>query len=110
MKVEPVVLEGKYVRLEPLRVDHLPALCKVGLEPAIWKWTANIVKDESDLEKYVRRALADQMLGVAIPFVIIEVKTGTLVGSTRFGNIDAVNKKTEIGWTWIGSQWQRTAP
>lgn len=109
MKIEPVVLEGKHVRLEPMRVDHLPAICKAGLEPSIWEWTTNSVKDESDLEKYVRNALAVQMQGVALPFVTIERKGGTLVGSTRFGNIDTVNKKAEIGWTWINSDWQRTA-
>lgn len=108
MKVEPVVLEGEFVRLEPMRVDHLPALCKVGLDPSLWELTANIVKDSSDLERYVRSALADQMLGKAIPFVTIERESGTVVGSTRFGNIETVNLKTEIGWTWISPQWQRT--
>lgn len=109
MIVEPVTLEGKFVRLEPLRVDHLPALCKVGLDEAIWRWTSNIVKDESDIERYVREALADQAVGKALPFVAIEEATGTVVGSTRFGNIDPVNKKVEIGWTWISPPWQRTA-
>lgn len=109
MIVEPVTLEGKSVRLEPLRVDHLPALCRVGLDEAIWRWTANIVKDESDIERYVREALADQAVGKAVPFVTIEAATGTVVGSTRFGNIDPVNRKAEIGWTWINPQWQRTA-
>ena len=109
MIIEPVVLEGKYVRLEPLRVDHLPALCRVGIDEAIWRWTANIVKDESDIERDVREALADQAAGKSLPFVTIEAATGTVVGSTRFGNIDAINKKVEIGWTWISPQWQRTA-
>ena len=109
MIVEPVTLEGKFVRLEPLRVDHLPALCKVGLDEGLWRWTANIVKDESDLERYVRTALADQAAGKSVPFATIEAATGTVVGSTRFGNIDPVNKKAEIGWTWINPHWQRTA-
>ena len=109
MKVEPVTLEGEFVRLEPLRVDHLPALCKVGLDESIWRWTANIVKSDSDLERYVRAALADQALGVSLPFVTIERTGGTVVGSTRFGNIDTANRKTEIGWTWITPSWQRTA-
>lgn len=56
MKVEPVLLEGEFVRLEPMRVDHLPALCKVGLEPELWELTANIVNDAGDLERYVRSA------------------------------------------------------
>ncbi len=109
MKIEPIILEGEHVRLEPLRVDHLPAIYKVGLDASIWEWTSNVVKSESDLERYVRSALADQMLGTAVPFATIERSSGTVVGSTRFGNIDEINRKIEIGWTWIAPAWQRTA-
>ncbi len=108
MKVEPVVLEGKHVRLEPMRVDHLPSLCEVGLEPSIWKWTANVVESSADLEVYVRDALAERDRGAAVPFVTIDLSSGKIVGSTRFGNIDRFNRKAEIGWTWINRQWQRT--
>lgn len=109
MKIEPVILEGNYVRLEPMRVDHLPALCKVGLEASLWELTANIVQTEADLERYVRTALADQALGNALPFVTVDKDSNTIVGSTRFGNIDTSNRKVEIGWTWINPGWQRTA-
>src|SRR5437667_8890626 len=109
MIVEPVTLEGKFVRLEPMRVDHLPALCKAGLDAELWRWTTANIENESDMERYVRSALADQALGVALPFVTIESEGGTVVGSTRFGNIDAANRKAEIGWTWINPEWQRTA-
>ena len=91
-----------------MRVDHLPALCKAGLHPSLWEWTASQVADQSDMENYLRAALADQALGIGLPFVTIEQETGTLVGSTRFGNIDTKNKKVEIGWTWISPEWQRT--
>lgn len=109
MKVEPVVLEGKHVKLDPMRVDHLPALCEVGLTDGIWKWTNNIVTEAADLERYVRAALADRDLGLALPFVTIDRASGKIVGSTRFGNIDRFNRKAEIGWTWVNPQWQRTA-
>ncbi|MEO6051366.1 MAG: GNAT family protein [Pyrinomonadaceae bacterium] len=109
MKVEPAVLEGKFVRLDPLRVDLLPALCKVGMDESIWKWTNNIVNHESDIERYVWDALAMQDQGTAVPFVTIERSSGTVVGSTRFGNIEIANRRAEIGWTWINPQWQRTA-
>lgn len=109
MLVEPVVLEGKYVRLEPLRVDHLPGLCKAGLDAAIWEWSPGAVRDEGDMERYVRDALAEQMKGSALPFATVEAGSGKVVGSTRFGNIDPVNKRAEIGWTWITPEWQRTA-
>ena len=109
MKIAPVVLEGKHVRLDPMRVDHLPALCEVGLAPEMWKWTNNIVTGAADLERYVRAALADRDLGVALPFVTVDRASGKIVGSTRFGNIDRFNRKTEIGWTWVNPQWQRTS-
>ena len=109
MKIEPVVLEGKYVKLDPMRVDHLPALCEVGLTGSIWKWTNNIVTEASDIERYVRAALADRDQGVALPFVTIDRTSGRIIGSTRFGSIDRFNRKAEIGWTWINPQWQRTA-
>ena len=57
-----------------MRVDHLPALCKVGLDPSLWEWTNALVKDESDMERYLREALADQALGTAVPFVTIDRK------------------------------------
>ena len=109
MKIEPLVLEGKHVRLEPMRVDHLPALCDVGLEPSLWKWTGNVVESAADIEMYVRNAMSERDRGTALPFVTIERVSGKVVGSTRFGNIDMLNLKAEIGWTWINPQWQRSA-
>ena len=109
MNIEPVVLDGVHVRLDPMRVDHIPALCEVALDESIWRWTANIVADDADIERYVKAALVERDFGRAIPFVTIDKRSGTIVGSTRFGNIDIVNRKVEIGWTWINPQWQRTA-
>lgn len=109
MRVEPVVLEGKFVRLEPMRLDNLAGLIAAGMDDSIWQWTNNIVKSESDIERYVNEALAALEFGSALPFVTIERSTGTIVGSTRFGNIDQANRKVEIGWTWINPKWQRTA-
>jgi len=108
MNVEPITLEGRFVRLQPMRLDHLPAMCKAGLEPSLWQWTTALVRDEADMERYLRSALADQALGTALPFVTIDRKTDTIVGSTRFGNIDTKNRRAEIGWTWINPEWQRT--
>ncbi|MBP6004873.1 MAG: GNAT family N-acetyltransferase [Pyrinomonadaceae bacterium] len=109
MNIEPITLVGNSVRLEPMRVDHIPALSDVGLEPSIWQWTANIVKTRADIENYVVSALSDRDRGAALPFVTVLAESGTIVGSTRFSNIDAAHRKAEIGWTWIGPKWQRTA-
>lgn len=108
MKIEPVTLEGDFVRLEPLTIAHLEALCEVGLEEPIWRWTATQCKTHEDLRRYVEDALAEQERGVSLPFVTIEKSFGGVIGSTRFGNIDVKNRKAEIGWTWINPRWQRT--
>jgi RimJ/RimL family protein N-acetyltransferase len=64
--------------------------------------------DEDSMAAYVRSTLADQEKGVSRPFVTREAESGTIIGSTRFGNIDISNRSVEIGWTWISPKWQRT--
>jgi N-acetyltransferase len=110
MKVEPVILEGELVRLEPLRIEHADALCEVGLVDEIWRWSPEPIKNAEDMRRYVENALDEFARGVSLPFVTIDKKNGArkIVGSTRFGNIDVKNRKTEIGWTWINPNWQRT--
>ncbi len=108
MKVEKIRLEGKFVRLEPLQIGHLEQLCEVGLEESLWLWTANIIKTSADMKRYIETALDEFRRGVSLPFVTIEKSSNKVVGSTRFGNIDAKNRKAEIGWTWINPRWQRT--
>jgi N-acetyltransferase len=109
MKVERVVLEGEFVRLEPLRTEHSENLYEVGLDESLWLWTANVVASKEDLRRYVETALDEQRRGVSLPFVTIEKSSNKIVGSTRFGNIDPKNRRAEIGWTWINPKWQRTA-
>lgn len=109
MNVEPVTLEGSYVRLEPLTREHTPALCEVGLDAELWRWTQALVRDEGEMREYVAEALRLEAEGAALPFATIERATDRVVGSTRFGSIDRANRRVEIGWTWIAPAWQRTA-
>jgi RimJ/RimL family protein N-acetyltransferase len=108
MMIEPVTLQGHTVRLEPLKMEHFDALWSVGQDPELWAWTPYQINTGEKMRTYLRAALDGQELGVALPFVTIEQATDQVVGSTRFGNIDAPNHRVEIGWTWIGRQWQRT--
>lgn len=108
MDVRPVVLEGQVVRLVPLTQDHHAALCAVGLDPELWRWTTNVVTTPQQMATYLEAALADQARGVALPFATC-LRDFRVVGSTRFGNIDHPNRRVEIGWTWIGRPWQRSA-
>jgi N-acetyltransferase len=108
MKIEPIILEGEYVRLEPLRIEHLENLCEVGFEESIWRWTMVQIETKSDMQRYIETALEEQSRGVSLPYVTIEKSSERAVGSTRFGSIDRQNRRVEIGWTWINPNWQRT--
>jgi RimJ/RimL family protein N-acetyltransferase len=109
MKVEPVVLEGRHVRLEPLTMAHHAGLCEVGLDADLWRWVTSNIATPDDMRKYIEIALKAQSDGIALPFATIDKASGRVVGSTRFGNIEKANRGVEIGWTWIGKAWQRTA-
>lgn len=109
MKFEPVTLQGKYVRLEPLSVEHLDGLCEFGLNPELWRWTTTRLSTREDMTGYLESALKDEQQGTARPFATISLESGQVIGCTRFGNIDPDNRKVEIGWTWVGVPWHRTA-
>lgn len=108
MNVAPVELIGDFVRLEPLSEIHLDGLCDVGLDPELWKWTLSLVDTRDKMADYLRSAIDDREKGVALPFATIEKQSGKVIGSTRFGNIETSNRKAEIGWTWVATEWQRS--
>ena len=109
MIIEPVTLEGRYVRLEPLTLEHHAPLCEVGLDPDLWRWTVTQPQTPEELRAYIETALNEQAAGVALPFATIEKSSNRPVGSTRFASIDRANRHVEIGWTWVAREWQRTA-
>jgi RimJ/RimL family protein N-acetyltransferase len=106
--VEPVVLEGSLVRLEPLRPDHLPDLERVAFDLPIWQWTIMGPQDEAGLRRWVETALADAEAGTERPFATIDLASGRAVGSTRYMSIVPEHRRLEIGWTWLGTALQRT--
>lgn len=108
MLIQPVTLEGRLVRLEPLAENHLHGLCAVGLDAELWRLTVSQVHSEADMSHYVAQALEAQAEGTALPFAVLLQQTGEVVGSTRFGNLDVKNRRAEIGWTWLGRHFQRT--
>ena len=108
MLIQPVVLSGRRVRLEPLSLDHLDALSAVGLDQEIWRWIPYRVSSREEMRAFIENALQLQAEGSALPFATVEQSTNLVVGSTRFMNIDKPNRHVEIGSTWIGRNWQRT--
>jgi RimJ/RimL family protein N-acetyltransferase len=109
MKLEPVTLGGRSMRLEPLTPEHHTALCEVGLDAELWRLIPYRVSTADEMRDYLDSALKEQAAGTAIPFATVERASGRVIGSTRYMNIDAANRRVEIGATWISKPWQRTA-
>jgi RimJ/RimL family protein N-acetyltransferase len=109
MNIAPVVLAGLHIRLEPLSLEHHAAFCEIGLDDDIWRWFPTPVHSSEDMLEYIRTGLQWQAEGTALPFTTIEQGSGRIIGSTRYMNIDHPNRKVEIGSTWLGQRWQRTA-
>jgi RimJ/RimL family protein N-acetyltransferase len=109
MKIEAVILEGQFVRLEPLAPTHAGPLSIVGLDPDLWKWTIDSLRTPEEMRAWVQKAVDEAAAGRALPFATIERATATAIGSTRFMNIAMPDKRVEIGSTWVAGPWQRTA-
>lgn len=106
--VQPVVLEGSRVRLEPLSAEHFDDLAAVAFDPVVWRWSALGDLDEAGLRRWMTAALANAEAGLERPFATVERSTGRAVGSTRFMSIVPEHRRLEIGWTWLGTAFQRS--
>jgi RimJ/RimL family protein N-acetyltransferase len=106
--VQPVVLEGSLIRLEPLRADHLADLELVAFDLPLWRWTIMGPQDAAGLRQWLETALANSEAGTERPFATIDLASGRAVGSSRFMSIVPDHRVVEIGWTWIGTAFQRT--
>jgi len=109
MRVAPVTLAGRHVRLEPLALDHVEALARVGLDPELWRWGLSTLATVADMRAYVEAALDEQRRGVSLPFAVVDQRSDRVIGSTRFGNMAPADRRLEIGWTWYAISHQRTA-
>jgi N-acetyltransferase len=109
MDVTPVTLEGKHVRLEPVRLDHVAALWRIGADAEIWRYIPRIMRSEEDMRLYIEAELRQQQAGLVLRFVTVAKAVEQLVGSTGYLNIDRQHHRLEIGGTWITPSWQRSA-
>ncbi|MGC5328840.1 GNAT family N-acetyltransferase [Brevibacillus sp. SYSU BS000544] len=108
-KIAPVSLEGHYVRLEPLSLDHLEDLWISGQDEKIWQYMTIPMKTRDDMGSFIRTALSNQEEAKEVPFAIIDKQTNRAIGSTRFLNISYKDKGLEIGFTWLTPSVWKTA-
>jgi N-acetyltransferase len=107
-RLEPVILEGSLVRLEPLSLDHVPVLAEVALDPRIWRWTIARPTTEEELRSWAEAAIAGRDSGTELPFATIDLASGRAIGSSRYMNVVLEHRRLEIGWTWVAPAYQRT--
>lgn len=106
--LQPVTLASAVCTLQPLTLAHVPALQAAAADGELWRLWFTQVPAPDATQTYVETALALQNAGLALPFVVRD-GGGEIVGCTRFGNIDADNRRVEIGWTWYAKRVQRSA-
>ncbi len=108
--VNPVTLTGQYVRLEPMTEEHVSALTEIGAGQDFWHFMLyGDMKTEQDMRAWVRNILSRAEKGTDLPFVAVHLESGRVAGATRYLNIMPNDRGLEIGGTWYGLDFQRTA-
>jgi N-acetyltransferase len=106
VKPVPVVLERGSVRLEPMSTEHIPALQAAAADGALWELWFTVVPAPDETEDYVAAALRGLQDGHMLPWVVRDLESGAVIGSTRYHDIIAEIDRVEIGYTWYGKSWQ----
>jgi RimJ/RimL family protein N-acetyltransferase len=104
----PATLERHGVRLEPLAREHAQGLLQAAQDGKLWELWYTSVPEPEKVGAYIDSALDGQKAGHMLPWVVIEAKTGAVIGSTRYHDIVAAADRVEIGYTWYAARFQRS--
>lgn len=103
--LEPVTLTGEHVVLEPAAERHHPDLLAAGQDDRVWDW---LPWPRPETEADVAAMLTGER-ELALPFAQVDAASGRAIGITTYRDIDARHRTLEIGGTWLGRPWWRTA-
>jgi RimJ/RimL family protein N-acetyltransferase len=106
--LEPVILKGAHARLEPLSHQHLDGLTEAVKDGELWKLWYTLIPRPEDMGKEIERRLSLQAAGSMLPFTVFDA-AGKIAGMTTYMNVDAANRRVEIGSTWYAKSVQRSA-
>jgi N-acetyltransferase len=101
-------LETEKVVLRPMQHLDIASFSLLTNDDSLWKYFTLLLNDPSELQRWVEIALKEREEGKRIPFTIIDKVTGSVCGSTSFGSISYFDQRIEIGWSWLGKQYQGT--
>ena len=108
IRPQPATLEGHGVRLEPLGREHHDGLVEAARDGRLWELWYTSVPEPDQTHAYISGALAGQEAGTMLPWAVRELKSGAIVGSTRYHDIVTAADRVEIGYTWYAKRVQRT--
>jgi len=109
IQVQPVTLEGRGIRLEPLAPQHHDALVDASADGRLSELWFTTVPPRDGMARYIETALNGQRDGHMLPWVVRELAGDTIIGSTRYHDIVPAIDRVEIGYTWYAQSRQRTA-
>ena len=102
------MLVGRYIILRPPSIEDIDGLSIVARDGEIWNNRFSQFPNLNEIEKYIQEMLDLSSKGSILPFITIHKSSNTIVGTTRYLNIDYENHRLEIGHTWIGKSWRKT--
>jgi len=106
---DQIILENDRVKLRPLIADDINNLLPIAhRNPDLLKYSPSQINTEALLASYIKIALNQKSSGLRYPFVSFDKKAQAYSGCTSYGNISNQNDRVEIGWTWIGKDFQGT--
>ena len=109
MTISPnLKLETDKVVLRPLQQVDITSFARLANDASLWKYFTFLLNNSAELERWVDTAIKEREEGKRIPFTIVEKATGNVCGSTSLGSISYYDKRIEIGWSWLGKQYQGT--
>ncbi len=106
--IEPFTLTGLKVILEPLSLEHLDGMTEAVKDGELWKLWFTSVPSPEKAGEYINTALDMRENAGAMPFIVRDRESNKIIGCTRYFNVDEVNQRLEIGYTWYSESYQRT--
>jgi N-acetyltransferase len=106
--VQPVILQDRGVRLEPLEQGHEAGLREAAADGELWNLRVTSVPSPDETRSYIETALTMRDEGSRFAFAVTEAATGVVLGCTSYHDILPAAKRVEIGWTWYARSVQRT--
>jgi RimJ/RimL family protein N-acetyltransferase len=108
IELRPLSLARDGIQLEPMTTAHADGIAVAAADGELWNLWYTSVPEPIGVAKYIADALAGQQNGTMLPWVVRDIASGAIIGSTRYHDVMVASDRVEIGYTWYGASWQRT--